>query len=1089
MTSSTFIGLINNTALLLALVLFYDTVLLRRLGRNPATDQILTGIVLGAIGIVVMLTSLKFTQGIVFDTRSVLLCISGLFFGTVPTLTAMLLTGAFRWHLGGAGMWMGIAVIFSSGGIGLAWRHFNRKKPSDLSFAELLLLGLAVHVVMLFWTVALPESAVRSVLSDISLPVLVIFPLATALFGKLLARQDERKQMENRLKESEARYRRIVETANVGIWTFDAQFRVTYVNHILEEFFGYDESEIIGRPVTNFLFEEDLADHATKMADRRSGKSDTYERRFRRKDGSTLWSNVSATPMFDESNRFNGAFAMFTDITDRKKAELELKESETRFRTVFEQAAVGVAQIESRTGRFVRINRRYCDILGYSLEEMMQKTFPEITHPDDLDADLENIRLLLKGEIREFSKEKRYFRKDGSVVWVNLTVSPMWAPGQEPDYHTAIAEDITQRKEAEAALRESEKILNDTGRMAKIGGWVNDLKTGKAVWTQALYDIIEIEGDSPPSPNKHLDYYAPEDRGMVKEAYRKCVREGEPFDLELRVNTAKGKRLWCRATGEPVFDDGECIKLRGTFQDITERKEAEEALKDEAMRRRVLFEQSRDGIVVIDQNGKVYESNRQYAGMLGYSMEEMHQLHVWDWDVQWTRDQLMEMVRAVDASGDHFETRNRRKDGSLIDVEISTNAARFADGKLVFCVCRDITGRKKDEEERKKYESQLYLAQKHEAIGTLAGGIAHDFNNILSSIIGFTELSLDDVQEGTELYQNLSEVLVAALRARDLVKQILTFTRQSKDESKPINICSLVKEVMNMLRATIPTSIRIETNLSEKRLTVNGDPTQIHQVIINLATNASHAMAENGGVMGITVESIRFDGRIKHHYPELEPGSYVRLSVSDTGHGIRKEHINYIFDPYFSTKSTDQGSGLGLAVVRGIVKAHRGHITVYSEVGKGTTFNVYLPLESKLETESNVSLTEKMPIGTEHILFVDDESSIVRMQKQSLERMGYAVTATDSSVEALDVFRAASDDFDLVITDMTMPGMTGDRLARAVKAIRPEIPVILCTGFSEKLKGPGQADMKIDAVLIKPVDKSKLAKIIRELLDRARDAK
>ena len=472
MISSTFIGLMNNAGLLLALVLFYDTIVLRRQGRNPAFDRILTGIVLGAIGILLMLTSWEYTKGIVFDTRSVLLCISGLFFGTVPTLLAVVMTGAYRWYVGGAGMWMGFAVIVTSGGIGLAWRHFRRKELSNLSFGELILLGLAVHVAMLFWAFALPGFAVRQVLFDISLPVLVVFPLATAIFGRLLVRQNERKQMGNRLRESEKRYRRIVETANEGIWTVDAGFKVTYVNSVMAELLGYDAGEIVGRSVTDFIFEEDSPDQNSRMSDRRKGRRDAYERRFRRKDGTTLWTIVSATPIVDENNEFSGAFAMFTDITDRKKAELELKESEIRFRTLFEQAAVGVAQVESRTGRFISMNRRYCDIVGYGPEEMTGKTFQEITHPDDLKADLDNIGLLLEGKIREFSMEKRYCRTDGSVVWVNLTVSPMWAPGQEPDYQIAIVEDITRRKQAEDALRQSEKNTQryrENGQNRRVG--------------------------------------------------------------------------------------------------------------------------------------------------------------------------------------------------------------------------------------------------------------------------------------------------------------------------------------------------------------------------------------------------------------------------------------------------------------------------------------------------------------------------------------------------------------------------------------------------------------------------------------------
>lgn len=388
-----------------------------------------------------------------------------------------------------------------------------------------------------------------------------------------------------------------------------------------------------------------------------------------------------------------------------------------------------------------------------------------------------------------------------------------------------------------------------------------------------------------------------------------------------------------------------------------------------------------------------------------------------------------------------------------------------------------------DDSKARKAETALRQSQKLEAIGNLAGGIAHDFNNILSSIIGFTELSIQDVQHETELHDNLTEVLAAGKRAKGLVKQILTFSRKGEQEKHPIQINSVLAENLKMLRSTIPSNITINEQISSDPITINANASQMNQVIINLVTNAVHAIDDNG-IIDIGLELIHLDNSNIEQYTDMTAGDYAKLFVSDTGCGIAKANLNAVFDPYFSTKTPDKGTGLGLAVVHGIVKIHGGHITVYSEPGRGTTFHVYLPLATQSFKRPSAQTEIEIAQGSERILFVDDEPTITKLQKRILERLGYAVTTKTSSIEALETFRMTPNLFHLVITDMTMPEMTGDRLAQTVKEIKPDIPVILCTGFSEKINEKTALDFPVDGFLMKPIDIKKMAETVRNVLDK-----
>ncbi|MBN1102333.1 MAG: response regulator, partial [Deltaproteobacteria bacterium] len=395
-------------------------------------------------------------------------------------------------------------------------------------------------------------------------------------------------------------------------------------------------------------------------------------------------------------------------------------------------------------------------------------------------------------------------------------------------------------------------------------------------------------------------------------------------------------------------------------------------------------------------------------------------------------------------------------------------------------IVRDITQQVESANDKKTLQSQLIRAQKMEAIGTLAGGIAHDFNNILTAMLGFTELAIVDLPKGNPSRTTLHEVLKGGERAKKLIQRILAFSRQRTQEIAPTPVAPVVREAMNLLRSTLPSTIEIQLDLrSEGKIL--GDPTQIHQVVMNLCTNAYHAMQEQGGVLRVALYDVTVgtQGGPSH----LRPGQYMKMSISDTGHGMTPDIQERIFEPYFTTKEKGVGTGLGLSVVHGIVENHNGHIKLWSEPGKGTAFEVLLPT-IEAETAGARQDSGPMPKGSERILVVDDERPLVDMEKEMLELLGYAVTTEQNSVQALDKFRKDPHQFDLVITDMTMPHTTGEKLAREIIAIRPEMPIILCTGFSENMNEEKARAVGIREFVMKPLVMRDLAFTIRKVLDK-----
>ncbi len=547
-------------------------------------------------------------------------------------------------------------------------------------------------------------------------------------------------------------------------------------------------------------------------------------------------------------------------------------------------------------------------------------------------------------------------------------------------------------------------------------------------------------------------------------------------DYEINLLNKEGTLVPCAIMARLRVDtSGAQIKICGTLRDITDRKRAEKELK----RLFTAIEHAAEGIIITDTDVNIEYVNPAFGHITGYSREEVlgQSLRILESD---KHDEAFykEMWYAV-SNGDVWKGRliNKRKDGTLIEQETTISPIRDSSGQIIgyVSVNRDVT-------EQIKLENQLRQAQKMEAIGTLAGGIAHDFNNILSAIIGFTELARMKLPENNVAMEDLDRVQQAGIRAADLVRQILTFGRQEIQEVQPIQIHPIVKEVLKLLRSSIPTTIEIRRAISTSE-TVLADPTQIHQVLMNLCTNAYHAMQEDGGILEINLSELNLNSDAVAQYPGLNPGSYLRLTVSDTGHGIDPSVKDRIFEPYFTTKEKGKGTGLGLSVVHGIIRNCGGAITVSSELSKGTTFEVLLPVIQKDETIEK-EVDESVPTGNESILVVDDEKHVVFICKEMLERLGYKVENRTNSLKALELFRKHPDQFDLVLTDMTMPKMTGVNLAQEIMSIRSDIPIILATGFSERITEESAKQMGLKALLMKPFSFGRLANTVREVLDQ-----
>jgi PAS domain S-box-containing protein len=575
-----------------------------------------------------------------------------------------------------------------------------------------------------------------------------------------------------------------------------------------------------------------------------------------------------------------------------------------------------------------------------------------------------------------------------------------------------------------------------------------------------------------------------EDRAPTAKAMEKLYHPPHTAYMEQRAMTKDGWR-WLAWADTAVLDDaGQVAAIIGVGRDISDQKLAEAALKES----RDLFDSFMQHLPALafikDHQGRYVYTNLAYTNVYreppGYRIGKTDR-ELWP---EMVARSLMENDRKVLDDGRILNTVETVEAAGQTQYHLVSKFPLHKADQPHFLggVAIDITDRMQTEEAKQELEFRLLQAQKMEAVGTLAGGIAHDFNNILSAVMGFTEMALQDLEPATIPARNLTKVMAASERARDLVRQILTFSRQAKVEPRPVQPRQIVAEVLRLLRASLPASIQIEEQIETDRV-VMADPVQIHQVVMNLCTNARDAMENDEGLLSVVLASEDLEAAFTDRYPQLMPGRYVKLIVKDTGHGIPPSHVNRIFDPFFTTKREDHGTGMGLAVVHGIVDRLGGIVTMRSRKGQGTVFTIYLPAVDATAVERSAADQPSTGRG-ERILFVDDETLQVDLATQMLKRLGYHVTAFSRSDEALGAFREHPDQFDLVITDMTMPNLTGDRLAREIMATRSDMPVILCTGYSEQVGEEKAASLGIQGFAMKPLVMAELNTLIRRVLDR-----
>ncbi|MCF8067446.1 MAG: PAS domain S-box protein [Desulfobacterales bacterium] len=760
------------------------------------------------------------------------------------------------------------------------------------------------------------------------------------------------------------------------------------------------------------------------------------------------------------------------DITQQKKTEIELKESEEKFRIAFMTSPDSINLNRLEDGVYLDINDGFTHILGYTREEVIGKTSLSLNiwkDPEDRKKLTEGLRK--NGFVHNL--EAQFVGKDGRIRHGLMSARKINLKNEA--VILSITRDITERKEVENALKRSEKkwrnILINTPQIG-ISLNINAEITfaNERFLTITGWEKHEVVGQN------WFDMFIPENiREKVKNIFHSVVRQKTTLGFSTFENEIVGKSgeiyniAWSNVLTKNT--KGDVIDVTSLGVDLTERKRTENKLKKSEARYRIMMETIKDPIYICSEDYRIQYMNQAMRDRIGYDATGdlcYEALHGFGHKCPWCK--YSDMLENGHTEKNIFSPKDNRS------YSVSSSVFKNENGAMSkLSVFRDTT-------EFLNLQNRIQQVQKMEAIGNLAGGIAHDFNNILYPILGLSEMMIEDLPASSVSYEHAHEINNAGQRAKELVSQILSFSHQTEQERMPVKFQEVLKEVLKLCRSTIPTNIEIEQEIQHDCGSICANATQLHQIAMNLITNAYHAVQGKNGKITIGLKEVILK---KNNLATLSvgPGKYTVLSVSDNGSGISEEIKSKIFEPYFTTKKKGKGTGLGLAVVYGIVKEIGGDTEVCSEAGSGTTFNIYLPLIKKTDDVEFRSLKPEIQAGYEHILLVDDEPSITRLVTLILERLGYTVTARVSSIEALEVFKKNPDKFAMIISDMSMPHMTGDQLAHKVRQIRPEMPIIICTGFSEQANKENAEEIGVNGFLMKPIVKSEMAKMIRKILD------
>ena len=772
---------------------------------------------------------------------------------------------------------------------------------------------------------------------------------------------------------------------------------------------------------------------------------------------------------------------VFSDITERKQTEAALRESETEFRAMFELASIGMAQADPHTGQWLRVNGKMCEITGYPADELLRMQITDITHPEDRQQDAAAFQRVIRGEQPDYRMEKRYRRKDGTETWVNVNMTIIRNAAGQPIRTMATIEDITERKQAEAALKEKERLLREAQVIANLGSYMTDFTTGRWSSSEVLDQVFGIG----PAYDRSVAGWAalihPADRAMMVDYLeQEVIGRRQPFNKEYRIIRQNDQaERWVNGLGKLEFDaQGRPLNMVGTIQDITELKRVQESHDRLAM----AVEQAAESIVITDTKGTILYANPAFEKITGYTRAEAlgqnpRVLKSGKHDAVFYH-RMWETLEHGETWSGHFI--NRRKDGTLYEEEATLSPVRDAAGKVVnyVAVKRDVT-------HEVELETQIRQAQKMEAIGKLAGGVAHDFNNILAIISMQASLLKNGGNLSAAQMNFADEIGITVDRAAALTRQLLLFSRRKALQLRDLDWSEAVTDTTKLLRRILRETIEVQFHLAAEPMFIHADAGMMDQVLMNLAVNARDAMPA-GGRLVIETTGVEIDEFAAAQSVQARPGSFVCLSVTDTGGGIPPEVLPRIFEPFFTTKGVGQGTGLGLATVFGIVQQHKGWIDVHTEVGQGTTFKVYLPrLIGMCDKIIAQKLLTIVPTGKETILLVEDETALRNSVNLTLTRLGYRVLEASTGINALELWQKKRDEISLLLTDLVMPdALNGKDLAQRLLQDNPKLKVIYMSGYSAEVIGRDFPLVENVNFLTKPFQTHKLAHIIRNSLDK-----
>ena len=938
------------------------------------------------------------------------------------------------------------------------------------------------------------------------------------------------------LNQSALHFQRLLEHLPAGAYTCDREGLITYCNNHAVQLWG--RAPKLHDPTDRFcgsfkLFSPEGSPIAhdqcwMALALRMNKAFSGHELVIERPDGQRITVLAHANPMHDESGNLLGAVNVLVDISDRQRAAEVVQTSEKCFRVLLEKGHESIALLDA-DGTFLYHSPALLPMLGYAVEELLGQQLTALVHTDDVSIVSETFAALVPESGATANLQCRYVHRDGTWRWLDVTYTNLLA---EAAVHAIVANyrDITAQKLAEEARVAETRFLQTQNDVAAVAlsslqpevlmpRLLEAICRAQQYTYGLLWRIVEEgraavvvaafgEGTRPflgyRQDPRLPDFFMAQVARTGQAAFCNHMQQS-PFGrhpithilgaqaslgipLLDRAGTVLGM-LDCMDTQHPdrfsALDVEQGTILAHQVAQAIEKSDLFGQIQQLQARDKAVTDTMHEAVYVVNLEGHIVFANPALARLSYYSLEDLLGMPSTMLYPPSTTPVILRRRHELLQGADRAPYQQRqiiRKDGQQVDVEVST-AGLAVDGRTegFVVVVRDIT-------ERLQLETQLRQSQKMQALGTLVGGVAHDFNNILGAVLGYAELTLNSVSRESMAWNYLKQILVAGERAKHLVQQMLTFGRQAKQERQPLQLHLLVKEVLELLRAVFPATITLRQEVDLPTSTVLANPTQMQQVLMNLCTNAAHAMRQTGGVLDVRLDAVAFAVESTLPHPELRPGPYIRLTIRDTGHGMAPEVLERIFEPFFTTKDVGEGTGLGLAVVHGIITEHGGTITVESTPGQGTTCVIYLPHSARPPA---VAPDTEDPIRQEQgrILFVDDEAALVHIGQTMLTHLGYDVVSYTNSEEALAAFRAAPERFDLVITDQTMPHLTGADLARALRSLRPDLPIILCTGYSQAMTATQAVQLGLDAFCMKPLRMRDLEVTIRRVLTQRRTRK